>query len=184
MIAVVNQEARAEGHSVDQSTLIKVWFQFSSYIETLRFSLTSCSCLLEFYRPQTKFTKVMFLHVSVCPHGGRAWLLQGGHAWLLPGGGWVCVVFSGGHEWFFSGACMIFSRGACVVFSGGHAWFFPGGGGMHRIQRDMVNERAVRILLECILVSYKMQSWVGVTEGQSLIIHCKHTCFDLQKHLP
>ena len=49
MIAVVNQEAEAEGHSVDQSTLIKVWFQFSCYIETLRFSLTSCSCLLDFF---------------------------------------------------------------------------------------------------------------------------------------
>ena len=27
------------------------------------------------------------------------------------------------------------------------------GGGVHRIRRDTVNERAVRILLECILVS-------------------------------
>ena len=160
MIAVVNQEAEAEGHSVDQSTLIKVWFQFSCYIETLRFSLTSCSCLLEFYRPQTKFTKVMFLQVSVCPHGGRAWLLQGGHAWLLPRGVGVRGFFWGGMHGFFLG------------------------GGMRRIRRDTVNERAVRILLECILVSYKMQSWVGVTEGQSLIFHCKHTCFDLQKHLP
>ena len=26
-------------------------------------------------------------------------------------------------------------------------------GGMHRIRRDTVNERAVRILLQCILVS-------------------------------
>ena len=32
-------------------------------------------------------------------------------------------------------------RGACVVV-----------GGMSRIRQDMVNERAVRILLECILV--------------------------------
>ena len=45
-------------------------------------------------------------------------------------------------------ACMIW--GACVV-AGGHAWLQ---GGMHRIRRDTVNERAVRILLECILVSY------------------------------
>ena len=48
-----------------------------------------------------------------------------------------------------SGACMVFSGGD-VVFSRGHAWFFPGEG-MRRI-RDTVNERAVRILLECILV--------------------------------
>ena len=39
---------------------------------------------------------------------------------------------------------MDFARGACV--------FFSRGGGLRRIQRDMVNERAVRILLECILV--------------------------------
>ena len=52
------------------------------------------------------------------------------------------------------GACMV--EGGCVV-AGGHAWL-PGAcmvaGGMHRIQRDTVNERTVRILLECILVHY------------------------------
>ena len=26
-----------------------------------------------YYRPQTKFAKVMFLHVSVCPRGGWGW---------------------------------------------------------------------------------------------------------------
>ena len=34
--------------------------------------------ILHIYRPQTKFEKVMFLQVSVCPHGGGggvcAWL--------------------------------------------------------------------------------------------------------------
>ena len=45
----------------------------------------------------------------------------------------------GGHACFFPGG------GACVVF---------GGGGVHRIRRDTVNERAVCILLECILVLY------------------------------
>ena len=40
------------------------------------------------------------------------------------------------------GACMV-AGGACVV---------AGGGGVRRIWRDTVNERAVRILLECILV--------------------------------
>ena len=54
------------------------------------------------------------------------------------------MVFSGGHAWFFPG---------------GHVWFFlggmrgfSGGGCVRRIRRDTVNERAVRILLECILV--------------------------------
>ena len=37
------------------------------------------------------------------------------------------------------------------MVAGGHAWL-AGGGGVHRIRRDTVNERAVRILLECILV--------------------------------
>ena len=32
---------------------------------------------------------------------------------------------------------------------GGHVWLL---GGVHRIRRDTVNERVVRILLECILV--------------------------------
>ena len=47
-----------------------------------------------------------------------------GHVWQ--GGGWVCM--AGGHAWW--GACA--GGGACVA--------------------DTVNERAVRILLECILV--------------------------------
>ena len=84
-----------------------------------------------YYRPQTKFAKVMFLQVSVCPRGGgHAW--QGGRAWgaCMVGGGGMCG----------RGACM--AGWACVV-GGGRAW---------QILRDTVNERAVRILLECILV--------------------------------
>ena len=52
-----------------------------------------------FYRPQTKFAKVMFLHVSVILSTG--W---GGHAW-------------------WGGACM--ARGVCMVggmHGRGHAW--------------------------------------------------------------
>ena len=65
----------------------------------------------------------MFLQVSVCPQVG------------------VCVAEGGmcGRE----GVC---SGGACVV-GGRHTQHPPWG-----IRRDMVNERAVRILLECILV--------------------------------
>ena len=65
----------------------------------------------------------------------------GGHAWLLQGGMHGCS----------QGACVV-SWGACVVApggvhgcSGGHVW------DMMRYA-DTVNERAVRILLECILV--------------------------------
>ena len=46
------------------------------------------------------------------------------------------------------------SGGACVVAPGGHAWLLPGGRRAWDTTRyrDTVNERAVRILLECILV--------------------------------
>ena len=115
--------------------------------------------------------------------GGRAWLLPGGgRAWLLPGGacmvapGGMHGCSQGGAYMVARGVCMV-AWGACVVAGcpGGHAWLLPGGcawllpgghawllpgacvvfprGGMHRIRRDTVNERAVRILLECILVT-------------------------------
>ena len=50
-----------------------------------------------------------------------------------------------------TGACEVARGvwGACVV-AGGHAWLR--GGGVRGIRQDTVNERAVRILLECILV--------------------------------
>ena len=46
-------------------------------------------------------------------------------------------------------------RGTCVA-EGGHVWrgaCVAGGGRAWQILRDTANERAVRILLECILVS-------------------------------
>ena len=45
-------------------------------------------------------------------------------------------------------------KGACVVAGGVHGcWLvYVVGGGVCEIRRDTVNERAVRILLECILV--------------------------------
>ena len=61
--------------------------------------------------------------------------------------GWgVCM--AGGHAWWV--ACMVgvCGRGACMaggMHGGGHAW---------KILRHTVNERAVRILLECILVYF------------------------------
>ena len=100
-----------------------------------------------------------------CCCGGCAWLgacmvaggmcgcwgacmVAGGHAWLW---GEVCMVVGGGVHGCgvvhgCMGVCMVaggaWLRGACVV-----------AGGVHRIRGDTVNERAVRILLECILVS-------------------------------
>ena len=87
--------------------------------------------------------------------GGRAWLLLGEHAWLL---GWGHAWFySGGHAWFYLGGMHGFIQGVCMVLFGGRAWFYSGGHAwffqFFRIQWDTVNERAVRILLECILVN-------------------------------
>ena len=62
----------------------------------------------------------------------------GGHEWLLRGAG-ACMVAPGG-------ACVVAPRGACMVAAGGgHVWDTTRYG-------DTINERAVRILLECILV--------------------------------
>ena len=65
------------------------------------------------YLPQTKFAKVMFLQVSVCPRG-VACVVGGVH------GRRACV--AGGHAWQ-GGVC---GRGACVVgtcMAGGYAGF-------------------------------------------------------------
>ena len=78
------------------------------------------------------------------------------------------------------GACMV-ARGACVVarghvwllggcvVAGGHAWLQGGvsgcGGGMRGIWRDTVNERAVRILLECIFVQFAAADFLRVWKG-------------------
>ena len=98
--------------------------------------------------------------------GGRACMVALGGVWFFPGGmhGFsqgaymvfprgVCMVFPGGHAWFFWGVCVVFPRGACIVSAGGRgACMVFTRGGMRRIRQDTVNERAVRILLECILV--------------------------------
>ena len=87
-----------------------------------------------FYRPQTKFAKVMFLPVSVCPHWGgvrgfirgACMVLFGGHVWFYSG---VCVWFYlvGGVHGFIWGVCMVLFGGACMVLFGGHVWFYLGG---------------------------------------------------------
>ena len=62
-------------------------------------------------------------------------------------GGRACMVTPGGVR----GS----SRGMCVVApGGGRAWLLPGRGRAWDTTRygDTINERAVRILLECILV--------------------------------
>ena len=80
--------------------------------------------------------------VCVVAPVGHVWLLLEGCAWLLLGGmcgcsRGACMVAPGGCVWLLWGVCMV----ALV----GHAWDMKRYG-------DTVNERAVCILLECILV--------------------------------
>ena len=105
--------------------------------------------LSNYYRSQTKFVKVMFLHVSVILSTGGTCMV-GGHVWqgaCMAGG-----VRGGGHAW--QGACM----------AGGHVWQegcvchaqCPLPQQILRL-RHTVNERTVRILLECIFVLQLIQ---------------------------
>ena len=92
------------------------------------------------YRPQTKFAKVMFLHMSVCPQGG----LQAHTRGRLRGRGWGSP---GAH------------RGSLHSHpgKGGSLGPHPGGGIPACTEADLppcrrLLLRAIRILLECILV--------------------------------
>ena len=131
-----------------------------------------------------------------CSRGRRAWLLWGGvcmvapeggacvvapvggHAWLLWGGGMcgcllggVCVhgcSQAGGHAWLLWGACVVAPRGGAWLLWEGHAWLFPGGGHAWDTMRygDTINERAVCILLECILVLFLRWNWNKYEEAE------------------
>ena len=99
--------------------------------------------------------------------GGHVWLLWGGCAWLLRGG--ACMVARGACVVAQGGMCGC-SWGGAWFFRGGPAWFFPW---------DTVNERAVRILLECILVNkFNCMIWiekwniVGVSNMQQTTKDC------------
>ena len=66
-----------------------------------------------FYRPQTKFVKVMFLQVSGCPRGGGACEVG---ACMVEG------MYGGGHtrQGGVHGGRGMHGKGACVA--GGHVW--------------------------------------------------------------
>ena len=113
---------------------------------------TTCTSQMElledlkigFYRPQTKFAKVVFTRVCNSVHGGGmrgcsgrgmhgcsggcVWLLGGVHAWLLWGGmhgcsrGAACMVaLGGGYAWLLWGGGMCGCLGVCMVAPGGVA---------------------------------------------------------------
>ena len=140
-----------------------IWYNFL-HVARQNVPITS---IYTYYRPQTKFAKVMFLQVSVCPQGGHVWLLWGGMCGCSGGDVW----WRGGCAWWKGGVCgeegRAWCRGAFMVKGGmhgegghvwwrgaylvkeGHAWW-RGGAWYAR----SVIAWAVRILLECILVSH------------------------------
>ena len=83
---------------------------------------------------------------------------------VAPGG--ACMIAPRGMCGCSRGACMVAPRGVCMVAPWGGAWLLPGvcmvalggyvwllGGAWDTTRYgDTVNERVVRILLECILV--------------------------------
>ena len=92
-----------------------------------------------YYRPLTKLREG-YIFTGVCDSvhsGGHACMVAGGHVWLPLGG--VCVVAA-------RGACVVAPWEVCV-------WLLPGGAWDTTRYGDTINEPAVRILLECILVS-------------------------------
>ena len=161
-----------------ESDQIRNWIG-NRHVAHTTYNVSTTYAFSDFYRPQTKFAKVMFLQVSVCPQG-RGACVAGEHVWqgaCMVGVG-VCMVGRGVHG---RGVCMV--RG---IHGGGHVWQ----GGMHGRRcawqgvcmagghvwwqvcvpcmpprqilwlRHTVNERAVHILLECILVNNKIRSYV------------------------
>ena len=114
--------------------------------------------------------------VALGGHGGCAWLLWGGHVWLLGGG--MCGCFQGGlgMRGCSGGAWMVAPGGACVVAPGGHVWLLRGGVHVCFFRWDTVNEWAVRILLECILVSQVFVCPGGVSVWCHFLSGCLVPC--------
>ena len=119
------------------------------------FSSKLWKCLISghYYRPQTWFAKVMFLQVSVCPQGG---VLHPGGGFSIQGGGGGVLHLGGFSIWGGSPSGGVLHPGGFSIWGGSPSGGFsiPGGGVLHP-----VNVRAVRILLECILVSGIFEYW-------------------------
>ena len=84
-------------------------------------------------------------------------LIQGGLFRGVHGFIWGHVWFYWGHAWFYSGGMRGLIWGACVVLFRGRMWFFWGVCMVFSVFSDTmryVNEQAVCILLECILVRH------------------------------
>ena len=112
--------------------------------------------IVYYYRPQTKFVKVMFLQVCVCPQG---W----GHVWQGRG------VHGGGHAWW---GCVC-DRGACLA---GETATAAGGtypNGMHNCELWNFNMNQCRLSLTLRGAVYKYNfslRWHCKRESESLAI--------------
>ena len=116
----------------------------------------------------------VFTGVCLSTGGGGACMVAGGHAWLLGG---MCGCRGCVHGCV--GVCMVkgggmHGEGGCVV-KVGHLWqrgACLAKGGVHGIWWDTINERAVCILLECILVNIHYPAPTkAVYKGNHQFIH-------------
>ena len=142
---------------------------------------------LIFYRPQTKFAKVMILHVSVCPQGmGVSRPTPSGRLRGLAGRCLQAHTHGGGlGVWQ--------GLGSPGPHPGGRVWGVwlegvsrptPGGGGVsqHALRQTPPADsrpllEAVRILLECIYLTRRINAkhlelWFGFKSFKLLINHC------------
>ena len=135
-----------------------------------------------FYRPQTKFAKVMFLHVSVCPQGGGIPACLAGPQAYTKGE----VEGSGG------GGLQAHTRGEV----GGSGWGVsrptPGGVSQHALRQTPPPSTqllllAVHILLECILVisSFSLMNFIESTKiCRILFLQCYSQSHQLLSNRP
>ena len=101
--------------------------------------------------------------------GGSMHGCSGGACMVAPAG--VCMVALEGHAWLIQGGHAWLLRGACVVApGGGHAWDMTRYG-------DMINEQAVHILLECILVFFRFYFFSRNIGKICPKLSAKHTSF-------
>ena len=162
-----------------RSLLILVAYLVTAHLCYLAVS-THPTGMLSCYRPQRSWGKVIFSEACVnnSVHGGGmrgcSWgvcmVAPGGAQWVgggRQGGQGACMVALGGCVWLLLGGCAWFlqggmhgcSGGVCMVAARGHAW-------ETMRYRDTINERVVRILLECILV-YKLFLKSNVINGKT-----------------
>ena len=139
-------------------------------------------------------------HAWLLRGGGHAWLLQGGgHAWSVPGlqggmygcSGGPCVVALEGCMVALGVACMVALAGAWLLrggmcgCSGGACVVAPGGWRAWDMTRygDTINERAVSILLECVLlVIFSTEKTENICYSSNRTLNSRQRCHLSEYH--